>query len=94
MRTRSDLVQHRLERTRSSPSLRFTAGLLVATVCPVLVAHAALRNAALRLHRLERVLLVLAYGSTLVLSGLVPAMLFDPPRQGCTECPGNLLAYW
>lgn len=73
-------------------SVLFTGGLVLSTVCPVLVAHAALRNAAPRLHQLESVLLVTAYGSTVLVSGLVPAMLFDPARQGCNACPGNLLA--
>jgi signal transduction histidine kinase len=73
-------------------SLLFTAGLVLSTVCPALVAHAALRDAAPKLNRVEALVVVVAYGCTLLVSGLLPAMLFDPVRQGCNECPGNLVA--
>jgi signal transduction histidine kinase len=76
--------------TRSS--VLFTAGLVLSTVCPAVVAHAALRDAAPRLYRIEALLVAVAYVSTLLVSGLLPAMLFDPARQGCNECPGNLVA--
>jgi signal transduction histidine kinase len=73
-------------------SVLFTAGLVLSAVCPAVVAHAALRAAALRPHRFEALLVAVAYGCTLLLSGLLPAMLFDPARQGCSACPGNLVA--
>ncbi len=73
-------------------SVLFTAGLALSTVCPVLVAHAALRDFTPKLRRTEALLLAASYVSTLLISGLIPAMLFDPLAQGCSECPGNLLA--
>jgi hypothetical protein len=30
-----------------------------------------------------------AYNGTLLVLGLLPALTFDPGRQGCTTCPGN-----
>ena len=41
---------------------------------------------------LERVGLVVAYGATVLLLGLAPALVFDPAAQGCSQCPANLLA--
>jgi signal transduction histidine kinase len=32
-----------------------------------------------------------AYGSSLLLLGLLPALVFDPAAQGCSECPTNLV---
>jgi hypothetical protein len=75
-------------------SVLFTAGLALSTVCPVLVAHAVLRDFAPRLRVVESLLLAAAYGSTLLMSGLLPAMLFEPVAQGCGECPSNLLAVY
>jgi signal transduction histidine kinase len=75
-----------------SPVL-FGLGLLAYAVCPALVAHAALAYPGGRVTgRLERAWLALAYASTLVALGLVPALAFAPAAQGCTECPDNILA--
>jgi signal transduction histidine kinase len=80
----------------NSPQARssalFTAGLVLSTACPALIAHAALRAAAPKLNWVEAMLLAVAYSGTLLLSGLLPAMLFDPAGQGCEECPANLVA--
>jgi len=73
-------------------NLMFTAGLLLSALCPALLAHAALRHAALDLQAVETLLIVLGYACALLLSGLVPAMFFDPVHQGCFECPRNLVA--
>ena len=75
-----------------SPIL-FSLGLLTYAVCPALVAHAALAYPDGHVAgALERAALTLAYLSTSVALGLLPALAFDPLAQGCTECPRNLLA--
>src|SRR4051794_15357564 len=73
-------------------SLIFTAGLMLAALCPALLAHAALRHAVPDHHAVERLLIVVAYACAILLSGVVPAMLFDPADQGCFGCPRNLVA--
>ena len=69
----------------------FTVGLLVATAYPVLLAHTCLLSVTERLGLLRRLALAIGYVCTLVLAGLVPALLFDPPAQSCYGCPGNLV---
>jgi signal transduction histidine kinase len=74
-----------------SPVL-FTIGLIAYAACPAIVAHAGLAYPGGRVSgRLERAALALAYASTLLALGLLPALAFDPAAQGCTECPRNLL---
>jgi signal transduction histidine kinase len=73
-------------------SMLFTAGLALSTVCPVLVVHAVLRDFTPKLRPTEALILAASYVSTLLISGLLPAMLFDPAAQGCSECPADLLA--
>lgn len=72
--------------------LVFTTGLVLSPICPVVVAHAALafpigrgRSAA------TRAALALAYVSTVLVLGLLPALWFDGSAQGCSQCPTNLL---
>jgi hypothetical protein len=55
----------------------FGAGLVLATVCPVLVAHAALRIDA-GLGRFEAPAVVLAYVCTVVVGGFAKALFFNP----------------
>ncbi|MBA2553321.1 MAG: hypothetical protein H0V10_06450 [Geodermatophilaceae bacterium] len=73
-------------------SVIFTAGLVFSTVAPVLVSHAVLRFGDPRLDWFGRVGVTVAYASTAALAGVVPALFFDPARQGCAGCPANLLA--
>ncbi|HVF79553.1 MAG TPA: histidine kinase, partial [Solirubrobacteraceae bacterium] len=74
-----------------SPVL-FTIGLVAYAACPAVVAHAALAYPDGRVgSRLERAGLVLAYASTCVAVGLLPALAFDPAAQGCLDCPRNLV---
>jgi signal transduction histidine kinase len=73
-------------------SLAFTVGLCLYVACPPLVAHAALAYPSGRLSsNAERGVLVIAYVGSLVVLGVLPALLFDPEAQGCTQCPRNLL---
>jgi signal transduction histidine kinase len=70
----------------------FTIGLVLFLVAPPLVAHAVLAYPAGRLGPpLERAGLAVAYSGAIVVLGLLPALVFDPVAQGCSECPRNLV---
>ena len=71
--------------------LVFTIGLVLYAAAPPLVAHALLIYPAASLGRLERAVLAVAYGGSLLALGLLPALVFDPAGQGCSQCPRNLL---
>jgi signal transduction histidine kinase len=74
-------------------SVAFTLGLVAYAVCPAIVAQAALAYPGGRLASgPERAALAVAYVSTLAIQGLAVAAVFEPSRQGCSECPDNLLA--
>jgi signal transduction histidine kinase len=66
----------------------FGAGLVLATMCPVLVAHAVLRIDA-GLGRFEAPAVVLAYVCTVVVGGFAKALFFNPGTAGCSDCPAN-----
>lgn len=70
----------------------FTAGLLLSTVCPVLVAHAVLLFQHRQVSRVETSVLGAAYASTVVVAGLLAAAFDDPRAAGCSACPANLVA--
>ena len=72
-------------------ALVFTIGLVLGTVCPVLVSHAVLRYPDRRLVGVDSIALGVGYLGTVVLGGLVPALFFDPARTGCSECPTNVI---
>ena len=74
-----------------SSAVAFTVGLAAYAAAPAFVAHAAVVHAEPVASRLERLALAAAYGSTLLLLGLLPAFTMDPRAQGCNECPRNLL---
>ena len=70
----------------------FTFGLVVSALAAPLVAHAALAYPAGRLEsRLDRGMVLFAYAGTGLVLGLLPALFFDPGRQGCGLCPANLM---
>ena len=70
----------------------FTIGLVTSAACPALVAHAALAYPGGRVSRRAEVLgLSIAYAGTVVMLGLLPALVFEPALQGCSGCPRNLL---
>jgi signal transduction histidine kinase len=70
----------------------FTFGLVVWALAPPIVAHAVLAYPSGRpLPAPGRAVLLAAYvGAGLVL-GLLPALVFDPGQQACSQCPANLL---
>ena len=71
----------------------FTFGLVVWALAPPIVGHAILAYPSGRALPLPgRAALLAAYvGAGLVL-GLLPALVFDPKRQACSQCPANLLS--
>jgi signal transduction histidine kinase len=69
----------------------FTAGLVLYAAVVPLVAHAVLAYPSGPLRPLERVALAGGYGGALLLLGLLPALVFGPAQQGCSQCPANLL---
>jgi hypothetical protein len=73
-------------------ALAFTLGLVFFASCPPLVGHAALAYRRGRLaSRLERAAVALAYATSLVVLGLLPALFYDPVQEGCNDCPRNLV---
>ena len=73
-------------------ALGFTLGLTLSAVAPPLVGHAGLAHPGGRLSsRLDRVGLAAAYAGGVLVLGLLPALVFDPAAQGCSQCPRNLL---
>jgi signal transduction histidine kinase len=73
-------------------SAAFTFGLIVSALGAPLVAHAALAYPAGRLDsRPSRYAVVAAYAGAGLVLGLLPALFFDPGRQGCGLCPANLV---
>lgn len=72
----------------------FTIGLATYAACPAVVAHAAFAYPSGILPRgFARAWIALAYGSTILLLGLGPALLADPLTQGCFQCPRDFLAF-
>jgi signal transduction histidine kinase len=71
----------------------FTFGLVAWALAPPAVAHAILAYPSGRpLPVLDRGAVLAAYvGAGLVL-GLLPALVFDPQQQACSQCPANLLS--
>lgn len=73
-------------------ALAFTVGLCLYAACPPIVAHGVLAYPGGRLRsHLERAALAAAYGGSVLVLGVLPALVFDPASQGCTACPRNLL---
>jgi signal transduction histidine kinase len=72
-------------------SAAFTFGLIVSALAAPLVAHAALAYPGGRLDsRLDLGMVLFAYAGAGLVLGLLPALFFDPGRQDCGLCPGNL----
>jgi len=73
-------------------ALAFTIGLVFyGLVCTAFVGHAVLIYPSGRLRSLERVAVLLGYIGSLGVLGLLPALVFDPRAEACSECPANLL---
>ena len=62
----------------------FGAGLVLGSVCPVLVAHAVLRLKGM-LGRVDVVALAFSYVGTVVVAGLSKALFFDPRAPGAVS---------
>ncbi|HEY6396708.1 MAG TPA: hypothetical protein VIX82_04560 [Solirubrobacteraceae bacterium] len=71
--------------------LIFTLALVLWASAPPLTAHALLVYPATSLGRLEHVVLGVAYSGSVLGLGLLPALVFDPAAQGCSQCPGSVV---
>jgi signal transduction histidine kinase len=70
----------------------FTFGLVTYALAAAMVAHAVLAYPSGRLSSpLGRLAITVAYADAALLLGLLPALFFSPPGQGCSLCPPNLL---
>jgi signal transduction histidine kinase len=70
----------------------FTIGLALFLVAPPLVARAMLAYPDGRLTSwVERAGVAVAYGGAVLALGLLPALVYDPSAEGCSQCPRNLL---
>ena len=70
----------------------FTVGLVLYVAAPPIVAHAMLGYPGGRVRAWpSRLGLAVGYAGAVLLLGLLPALVFDPAAEGCTECPPNLL---
>src|SRR5215469_2206615 len=70
----------------------FTFGLVTYALAPAMVAHAVLAYPSGRLSSpLDRLAVTVAYADAALILGLLPALFFSPPVQGCSLCPPNLL---
>jgi len=70
----------------------FTLGLVAYAAWPALLAAAALRGPADRpVGRPEMVLIALAALTAVGVLGIASAFVFDPPGEGCFDCPTNQL---
>ena len=73
-------------------SLAFTVGLVLFASCPPLAGHAVLTFGDGRLSGMQRAAVGVLYVGGIVVLGLLPALLVDPVRGVCSDCPANLLA--
>jgi signal transduction histidine kinase len=72
-------------------SLAFTAGLVLYASCAPFVGHAVLAFPGSRLSSgVERAVVATAYTGTVLVLGLLPALVFDP-AESCGDCAHNLL---
>jgi signal transduction histidine kinase len=72
-------------------SLVFTVGLVLYTAAFPLLAHALLVYPSRRLSWPERGIVVTGYVAAVCGLGVLPALVYDPAREGCALCPHNLL---
>ena len=72
----------------------FTFGLVAWALAPPVVAHAILAYPSGRPLPAapDRGAVLAAYVSAGLVLGLLPALVFDPRQQGCSQCPANLLS--
>jgi signal transduction histidine kinase len=70
----------------------FTAGLVFYALCAPIAAHAVFAFPSGHLSgRMTRAAIAVAYTGGVLVLGLLPAVFFDPARQGCSACPRNLV---
>ena len=71
--------------------LVFTVGLVLYASTPPLLAHALLTIVDPGFRVARQGVIAIAYAGSLLGLGLLPALVYDPGAQGCSQCPQNLL---
>jgi signal transduction histidine kinase len=71
--------------------LVFTIGLVFYASAPPLLAHALLAIPGPGLRVARRAVIATAYAGSVLGLGLLPALVYDPGAQGCSQCSHNLL---
>jgi signal transduction histidine kinase len=69
----------------------FTAALAGGSLAPALAGAAAMTSPVARFRRLDWLIVGVALATAVVVQGLLPAALFDPPAAGCFGCAHNLV---
>jgi signal transduction histidine kinase len=72
-------------------SLVFTTGLVLYAAAPPFLAHGLLTYQSHPLRFAGRAAMVAAYSGSLLILGVLAALVYDPGAQGCSQCPHNLL---
>jgi signal transduction histidine kinase len=72
-------------------ALIFTAGMVLYMATSPFVAHGLLAYPSRKLSDVERVTVIIGYSWSLLLLGLLSALIYDPAAHGCFQCPRNLL---
>jgi signal transduction histidine kinase len=79
----------------SAPAIIFTLGLLAANMWPAFLAQHAMLDQGSRPTghpRAHRLVLAVAYTTSLGMLGILPTLAFDPVASRCSLCPANLFA--
>jgi signal transduction histidine kinase len=72
----------------------FTLGIVLFTAAPAVMTHAIHATLPRRRTWLDGALVCAAYATCVGVLGVAAAALFDPPAEGCTDCPRNLVRLW
>jgi signal transduction histidine kinase len=72
-------------------ALVFTIGLVLYAAAPPFIAHGLLVYPSRKLRSVEKVAVLIGYSWSLLVLGLLSALIYDPAAHGCFQCPRNLL---
>jgi signal transduction histidine kinase len=78
-------------RPETSPAAVFTLSLAVSDLAPALAVIAGLFWPVRRVSGIDRAVAVIGIFIAAGMSGVVPALVYDPSAAGCTRCSANLL---
>jgi signal transduction histidine kinase len=72
-------------------ALVFTVGLVLYAAAPPFIAHGLLVYPSRKLRAAGNMVVAIGYSWSLLLLGLLSALIYDPAAHGCFQCPRNLL---